>query len=165
MPIQPAAIAIVLDKTGKKVLLVKRKDVPMWVLPGGGIDAEENPSYAVIREVFEETGLVVATNRQCAHYTPINSLSSETHLFICHPVSGSLLPSHETDDVAFFALDQLPPLFFFIHKYWLKESLSTNTLISRPLNEVSYLALAKFFLKHPGIVLSFAKTRFFGKTS
>ena len=33
-----------------------------WTLPGGGIDFQENPIDAMIREVREETGLIVANN-------------------------------------------------------------------------------------------------------
>ncbi len=31
-----------------------------WLTPGGGIEGGESPEAAVVREVFEETGLVVA---------------------------------------------------------------------------------------------------------
>lgn len=34
-----------------------------WTLPGGGIDFGEDPTHAMIREVNEETGLMVKPNR------------------------------------------------------------------------------------------------------
>ncbi len=34
-------------------------DAGFWTLPGGGIDFGEAPSDAVVREVYEETGLAV----------------------------------------------------------------------------------------------------------
>lgn len=40
----------------QKLLLVKRRDVPVWVFPGGGIEKGETPERAVVREVFEESG-------------------------------------------------------------------------------------------------------------
>lgn len=48
--------------TGPEGLLLTqlRDDTPdggRWTLPGGGIDADEQPDQAVIREVYEETGL------------------------------------------------------------------------------------------------------------
>ncbi len=50
----PSAAAIVRDENDK-ILLVKTGDV--WGLPAGAIDLGESPSEAVVREVFEETGL------------------------------------------------------------------------------------------------------------
>lgn len=39
-----------------KILLVKRRDFPLWDLPGGKIDKSESPENAAVREYFEETG-------------------------------------------------------------------------------------------------------------
>jgi 8-oxo-dGTP diphosphatase len=57
-----AAYALILDN--KKILLCRiSRALPRWqgswTLPGGGIDFGEHPQSAVIREVFEETGLQV----------------------------------------------------------------------------------------------------------
>lgn len=42
-----------------KLLLEQRSDCDAWGLPGGGVKRGETPSQAVIRELFEETGLRV----------------------------------------------------------------------------------------------------------
>lgn len=42
------------------ILLVKRKDTGNWALPGGFIDKDEASSDAAVREVFEETGIVLS---------------------------------------------------------------------------------------------------------
>jgi 8-oxo-dGTP pyrophosphatase MutT (NUDIX family) len=31
-----------------KILLIKRRDIPVWVLPGGGIDQGESPETAAV---------------------------------------------------------------------------------------------------------------------
>lgn len=160
MPLQPGAIGIVLSQD-RKVLLAKRCDLPIWVLPGGGIEEGESPQEALIREVKEETGIDVAIRRQCAYYTPINNLAAPTSVFLCTPLSDLITLSSETSDAAYFPLDKLPNSLFFLHANWLKESLATDTLIQRPLTEVNYFALIAYFLKHPWQVLRFAWTRMF----
>ncbi len=109
--IKPAAIGIIFSKDKKEVLLVKRCDVAVWVLPGGGIEEDESPESAVCREVWEETGLKVQVARKIAFYTPLNKLASPTHLFECTPVDGALQTGCETREIAYFSLDKLPPRF------------------------------------------------------
>lgn len=50
--------AIIRDKEGR-ILLQKRSDYGNWGLPGGGMDPGESIEETMIREVFEETGLMV----------------------------------------------------------------------------------------------------------
>lgn len=50
--------AIIRDNEGR-ILLQKRSDYGNWGLPGGGMDPGESIEETMIREVFEETGLVV----------------------------------------------------------------------------------------------------------
>lgn len=40
-----------------------------WTLPGGGLDHGEDPRAAVVREVYEETGLDVVVGEQCHVYS------------------------------------------------------------------------------------------------
>jgi len=42
-----------------RMILCRLSNVGEWTLPGGRIDFGENPQNAVVREVFEETGLHV----------------------------------------------------------------------------------------------------------
>ena len=54
------------------ILLIKRRDVPVWVLPGGGVELNESPVDAIIREIVEETGFTVKVDRFVGLYTPVN---------------------------------------------------------------------------------------------
>jgi 8-oxo-dGTP diphosphatase len=57
----PCVGAIITDQAGR-LLLIRRRNEPgagLWSLPGGRIEPGETDQQAVLREVREETGLVV----------------------------------------------------------------------------------------------------------
>ena len=56
--LMPSVTALVLDTDGR-VLLVRPARRDVWVAPGGAVDPDEAPQNAVVREVWEETGLLV----------------------------------------------------------------------------------------------------------
>jgi 8-oxo-dGTP diphosphatase len=61
----PCVGAIIIDGAGR-LLLIKRGHEPgkgLWSIPGGRVEPGETDEQAVIREVREETGLVVRPGR------------------------------------------------------------------------------------------------------
>ena len=57
----PCVGAVVTDEQGR-LLLIKRGHEPgagLWSIPGGRIEPGETDTEALVREMFEETGLVV----------------------------------------------------------------------------------------------------------
>jgi len=57
-----------------------------WTLPGGGLEPGETPEEAVRREVFEETGLVVA---QAKHVLEMPYPSGMTSVFAVTVADGT----------------------------------------------------------------------------
>lgn len=108
------AFAVIFDQNGR-VLLSHRRDVDHWNLPGGGVEPFELPTEAVIREVEEETGLVVTIDRLSGVYVKTYK-DDLVFTFICHPCGGNLVSlTDESDDNRFFALDDLPESLFDKH--------------------------------------------------
>ena len=64
----PSVVAIVLDESGR-VLLIHKTDNDLWALPGGGHEAGESIADTVVREVKEETGYDVEVDRLTGTYT------------------------------------------------------------------------------------------------
>jgi len=108
--------AVVID--GTKVLLVRRGQEPLkgeWSLPGGALELGETLQQGVVREVLEETGLIVvpggiieildrivpdeASGRVRYHYVLID--------FVCHVSGGALCSASDAEEVRWVERDQL----------------------------------------------------------
>jgi len=158
--VKRAVIGIVFNPDQSQVLILKRRDVDVWVLPGGGVDENERLEAAVIREIQEETGLSTKIKRKVAEYTPCNRLAELTDAFECEVIEGALKKGEETRDIYFCPLTQLPKSFFFIHDDWLQDALKNSPeVIRKPIVQVTYLKLLQYFCRHPIQVIRFALTR------
>lgn len=150
-----SVIAVVFSEDKEEVLLVKRRDVPVWTLPGGGVEKGEHPEEAILREIKEETGLTISIVKEVGEYSPINRLSCFTHLYECKSIGGDLSLSLETADVKFFNLKDLP-LMPPPYEEWIGDAKKNLPhLIRKKLSGVSYLNLFKNFILHPVLVVRF----------
>ena len=150
--------AVVFSPDRTAVLLILRRDVPVWVLPGGGIDRDESAEEASIREILEETGLTVKVDRLIGHYTPANRLTKRTNLYECSFISGSLRSSEETLGAHFFSLHQLPPMPP-PYPEWIQDGLTFAEPIERELRSVNYRTLFRYLISHPLLVARFLLAR------
>jgi 8-oxo-dGTP diphosphatase len=112
----PGTSAVVYDVQGR-LLLARRGDNGRWSLPAGMVDPGEQPSDAVVREVFEETGVRVTIEGLAGVAThpveyPNGDRCEYMHVwFRCRPVGGSArADGDESLEVGWFAPDGLPPL-------------------------------------------------------
>ena len=113
----PGVCALVLNDKGE-ILLQRRADSGRWGLPGGIMEPGEVPATAVVREVFEETGVTVVPERITGVYTtPLLTYSNGDRAqyvivgFACRPVGGvARVNDDESLEVAYFPLDALPEL-------------------------------------------------------
>jgi ADP-ribose pyrophosphatase YjhB (NUDIX family) len=63
----PSVSVHVFDEAGR-LLLVRQREGEIWSTPGGLIEPDELPADAAIREMWEETGLVVQPQRLLGVY-------------------------------------------------------------------------------------------------
>jgi 8-oxo-dGTP diphosphatase len=104
------AAAFILDEAGS-VLLVKHTYGRLnWELPGGGGEANESPVETALREVREETGLVVtALHMTGYYYTPENDWLH--FVFRCEREDPEAVPCPDREEISecrFWPIDALP---------------------------------------------------------
>jgi 8-oxo-dGTP diphosphatase len=114
--ITPAASAIIFDEQGC-MLLQKRSDNGDWHPPAGCIEPDESPADAVVREVWEETGLIVEPvsltgiyNGPDFHFTYPHGdqIAIFSIVFACRAIGGTLRPDgHEVLELKYFAPHEL----------------------------------------------------------
>lgn len=154
-----AVYGIVFNEARTEVLLIKRRDIPVWVLPGGGLDEGESPEEGAVREVLEETGYQTAVVRKIAEYLPVNKMTQLSHFFECRILKGSAETGSETQDVRFFPLDSLP-LLPPPYAGWIRDAAANHPLMLRKKIEgVSYWVLLKLLVQHPILVGRYLLTK------
>lgn len=108
--------AVVID--GAKVLLVRRGHEPLkgeWSLPGGALELGETLQQGVVREVLEETGLIVVpagivevfdritrdeeTGQVQYHYVLVD--------FVCRVAEGTLCGGSDAEEARWVAREDL----------------------------------------------------------
>jgi len=115
----PSASATIHDGEGR-LLLVRQRDSGIWSTPGGMIEPDENPADAVIRETWEETGLLVSPRRVMAvwggpgfvvRYPNGDEVQYVIIAFDCEIVGGELrADEEETVEARFWSHTDAAPL-------------------------------------------------------
>ena len=95
------------------LLLIRRTREPFrqqWNVPAGYVEIDEDPAHAVVREVYEETGLQVEIGRLVNVYFFDDDPRGNGILiaYQCHIVGGELTESAEGTSPTFSARDQVP---------------------------------------------------------
>lgn len=119
-PIMVVGVAGIVINAAGEVLLQRRSDNGEWALPGGAVDPGEEPAEAVVREVWEETAVLVQPERVVAVHGGHDFFmrypnGDETYIisisFACRPIRGEpRVNDDESLEVRYFAPDQFPPM-------------------------------------------------------
>ena len=108
-----AAAAVILDEQGR-VLLVKHSYGKLnWEIPGGAAERDEGPTETALREVLEETALVVTADRLTGvYYEPQGTGREALHfVFRCHPVDSESVPQAGDAEITacgYWSINALP---------------------------------------------------------
>lgn len=124
----------VLDPLRTHVLLLLHRKLHRWLPPGGHIEAGEDPSRALLREVWEETGLLVRpiqvseadvadaaglvdTSEEGVmplprpYYLQVETIDGQHEhvdlVYVCEIVGGEVRKNHESEEVRWFGVRDL----------------------------------------------------------
>lgn len=137
---------ILVDGMGE-VLLIQRDDTRTFAPPGGGLEAGELPTEGVVRELREETGLIVMPVRLVAVvFSKKEPESNLFFLFRCLQRGGDLATSEESLSVGFYPVHALPRPMTRLHRERLEWSLQrqepTPFWIEQPFNNLEKVGMA-----------------------
>lgn len=95
-----------------EILLMERSDGTGWCLPCGWIEPNERPIDAIVREVFEETGLKVEIGPLVGVFTRMPSARNGPHTMVavvhlCKVIGGELTLSHEGLDLRYWSINEM----------------------------------------------------------
>jgi 8-oxo-dGTP diphosphatase len=105
------AFAHIANEKGEVLCVKQNYSNREWTQAGGGVEEGEDPRDAVVREVFEETGLVVEVVAFIGVYTAtykddvVFFFEAKAKTFTLNP------PNSEIADLGFYAPDKLPEPF------------------------------------------------------
>ena len=107
------ATACVIERDGRTLMVRRAVQVGygLWSMPGGYVDRGEVVEAAAAREVWEETGLVVAAPQLIGVFSDAGN-PVVVVAYAATETGGTLAPGPECLDLGFFASDELPPLAF-----------------------------------------------------
>ncbi|MEC1626996.1 NUDIX hydrolase [Bacillus mojavensis] len=136
---------VIVTNAKRQILLVKRKDVPLWDLPGGRVESGETPEAAAIREVMEETGYLIELSGKLGVYQR-PKFQDEQHVFAGNITGGQAIGNGmETAGLKWFSPERLPLLMVPNRKMQIRDFLNGAAGIKSTVKDNSFLAALDLF--------------------
>lgn len=118
-PAVTADCVVITKERQPKVLLIKRRYEPFkdcWAFPGGFMNMDETTEQCAVRELEEETGLVVSELQQIGAYSKVDRDPRGRTITVAYlAIIDAPVEVRGQDDAAqakWFPISDLPPLAF-----------------------------------------------------
>jgi 8-oxo-dGTP pyrophosphatase MutT (NUDIX family) len=106
-----AVAAIIFDEQGRILLFKHTYRKFEWGIPAGGLEYNEQPENAIVREFYEETGMQIRVERLLLAESSKEDRNISL-IYLCKTVSGSFKESNEISEMKYFDVDDLPKMLF-----------------------------------------------------
>ncbi len=122
----PVTVAFTVNRNNE-LLVIRRAHEPAfneWALPGGFLEAGENPEDGCLRELYEETslegrvdGLIGVYHREAEPYGSLMVVA-----YRISAVHENIAINHEVFEAGFYTPDRMPPVRIPLHQQIIAES-------------------------------------------
>lgn len=106
-----AVAAMIFDEQGRILLFKHTYRKFEWGIPAGGLEYNEQPADAIVREFFEETGMKLQVERMLLAESSKEDRNISL-IYLCKIAGGTFKESHEISEMKYFEVDDLPRMLF-----------------------------------------------------
>ncbi len=106
-----AVAAMIFDEQGRVLLFKHTYRKFEWGIPAGGLEYNEQPDKAIVREFFEETGMQIKVEKILLAESSKEDRNISL-IYLCKIVSGTFKESSEISEMKYFDVNELPQMLF-----------------------------------------------------
>ena len=106
-----AVAAMVFDEQGRILLFKHTYRKFEWGIPAGGLEYNEQPDTAIVREFFEETGMQIKVEKLLLAESSKEDRNISL-IYLCKIVNGTFKESSEISEMKYFDVNELPQMLF-----------------------------------------------------
>jgi len=106
-----AVAAMVFDEQGRILLFKHTYRKFEWGIPAGGLEYNEQPDMAIVREFLEETGMQIKVEKLLLAESSKEDRNISL-IYLCKIVSGVFKESNEISEMRYFDVNDLPQMLF-----------------------------------------------------
>ena len=106
-----AVAAMIFDEQGRILLFKHTYRKFEWGIPAGGLEYNEQPENAIVREFFEEAGMQIKVEKLLLAESSKEDRNISL-IYLCKIVGGTFKESHEISEMKYFNVNELPRMLF-----------------------------------------------------